>query len=87
MATIQRTALAGMALSLALACSDEPFGPVLSERWGGTGAELDARPSPPTLQLQCGVVVRFQDGIPLDQAGRFTVDALLISPPSVICAY
>jgi hypothetical protein len=36
--------------SMGVACADKPFGPTLTDRWGGAGAELDATQSPPTLQ-------------------------------------
>ena len=59
--------------SMSLACTDQPFGPTLTDRWGGTGAELDATQTPPTLQLNCGVTVRFDAAIPMTPAGQFTV--------------
>jgi hypothetical protein len=67
--------MAGTVVWFAIACADEPFGPTLSDRWGGTGAELDARQSPPTLQLTCATIVRFRDPIPLTSDGAFTVQA------------
>ena len=59
--------------SMGVACADKPFGPTLTDRWGGAGAELDATQSPPTLQLSCGVTIRFAAAIPLAPSGEFTV--------------
>ena len=79
MALLTRLLRSGIVASAAIACADAAFGPTLTDRWGGSGVELDARQARPTMRLNCGQTVRFRDAIPLTADGAFTVEAGLAS--------